>query len=365
MNTEWSFLEFALALLFPLLFTLVAVPLYIRFTRRLGLVDEPHQRGMHTQSMPTAGGLAFALPYLIAVGYLMVVHPEQGANPTIPGLLIGSICILFLGLADDRWRLSGLLKLGLQIMAITIAYVSGLRVEQLTNPLDGDIMLGFLSFPITQMWFLVVINAINLIDGIDGVAAGIVMIVGAVLTVSGIIFHNYYVIFTALALTGVAAGFLRYNFHPARLFMGDAGSMFLGFNIAAIPVIGLGQIKGITAMTLLVPILVLFVPLLDTATSIMRRVQRRAPLLTGDKHHLHHRLMEFGLSQRGTACVIYFVTFLFGLIAIGYSFTTRKVLMTLLICLAVVLAATLIILYRKAERIYGRGTAAKSNPEDR
>jgi UDP-GlcNAc:undecaprenyl-phosphate GlcNAc-1-phosphate transferase len=280
------------------------------------------------------------------------------------GILIGGLLATSLGVLDDRTNIPPIPKLFFQFAIASIAFVMGLKIRLLTNPFGPDFELGLLSYPVTLLWFLGIMNAFNLIDGIDGVAAGIAVITGVVLVVWSILFRNPAMIVLALVMIGGCLAFLRYNFHPARVFMGDAGSLFLGFLIAATPMVSMGQVKGVTAMTLLVPIMVLFIPIFDTSTAIIRRIGQHAPLMTGDRLHLHHRLLSIGFSQKGTALVIYFVTAMFGLIAIGFSFTTRRTMFILLILLAFLMAAICIALFRLAEQIHRNGSQ-NNDPRER
>ena len=323
----------AFLLLSGFLMTLGLTPLFIRIAGKLRLIDQPHKLGIHKKGTPTGGGFAFGIPAIL----LQYVVYRFTMNPEILVLIACSAGILLIGYIDDRWKLRPWHKLILQIVVITVAYAMGFRTESLTTPFGDPLSLGFLTYPLTLFWFLLVMNAINLIDGIDGAAAGIATIVSIMLFTVGLHYRNLVVVYLLLVTIGTCLAFLRYNFHPAKLFMGDTGSLFLGFNLAAISMMGIGPAKGVTAMTMMIPIVVLFIPLFDTLLAIGRRIRRTASIFSGDSDHLHHKLLDFGFSQRTVAAIIYFITILFGLIAIGFSLATDRVMNILLLILSLFL----------------------------
>ncbi len=334
-------------LLSGFLMTLVFTPLLIRVAGKLRLIDQPREGSVHVKGTPTGGGLAFGIPAVL-LQYL-VFHFT--VNPEILTLIACSLGILLIGYIDDRWKLRPWHKLILQVAIITAAYSMGFRTESLTTPFGPPMSLGIFAYPLTLFWFLLVMNAINLIDGIDGAAAGIATIVSITLFAVGLHYRNLMVVYLLLIIIGTCLAFLRYNFHPARLFMGDTGSLFLGFNLAAISMMGVGPAKGVTAMTMMIPIVVLFIPLFDTLLAIARRLRRTTNIFTGDRDHLHHKLLEFGFSQRTVAAIIYFITILFGLIAIGFSLATDRVMNLLLLILSLFLMFIFYYLIRTVKKV--------------
>jgi len=332
---------YIVALLLSFLLTYLFVPFNIKISNKWNLVDHPQQRKIHTVITPIAGGLSFGIPIILIqlIGYLK--FPEFGSQ--LLYLSLGSSLMLLLGFVDDKTKITANYKLIIQIVIITFIYFSDFNIQLLTNPFGKTIVLGYFSFPVTILWFLLVVNAFNLIDGMDGLASGIALIVATVLLAVGILKSNIIIILSSITLIGANLAFLRFNFYPAKIFMGDTGSLFLGFNIAAISIIGKGEFKGITSMTLLVPIIALAIPIMDTAFAIFRRVNKKENIFQADKEHIHHKLHEIGLSQKNIAFICYFLTLLFGLIAFGFSYSSKKLLLSILLFLLFIL---IIIAYR-------------------
>lgn len=328
-----------LAALMTLTTTLALLPLNMRLSTRWKLVADPDPRRIHTVQTPEAGGLSFALPMIILQLLVGLFYRDVYGNQ-LTGLALAGLFAVVFGILDDRYELKPLPKLLGYLGLALVMYLLGFRVLNLTNPFGTEISLSWLSFPVTIFWFLAIINAINLIDGVDGLAAGITVITSAVLLVVGIKGSNPLVILVSAMLMMGNLGFLRYNFHPARIFMGDTGATFIGLNLAAITTAGDAQFKGITSMTLIIPLAVMAIPLLDVAFAIVRRISK-GKVFTADKAHIHHTMLGMGLSQRAISIIVYVVTLLFGLIAIGFSFTDKKILFLVLmgaLCLMVILA---------------------------
>lgn len=269
------------------------------------------------------GGIA------IYLGFIITILATQTITARLVGLLIGGTLIIFLGLIDDIRSLSPRGKLLGQVAAALILVGFGTQVDFITNPLTGGVTsLGSLAIPLTVIWIVGVTNAVNLIDGLDGLAAGISAIAAITLAVVGWAAGQGNAAVWALILALSTLGFLRYNFHPARIFMGDSGSMFLGFNLAALSLMSLT--KSTTAFSLLVPFIILGIPILDTFCAIVRRLAGGQPIFKADREHLHHRLLGLGLSHRGTVLVIYIFSGVFGLSALGLTYFTRPGAMLIL-----------------------------------
>jgi len=237
-------------------------------------------------------------------------QPRQMVVPVL-GIVLGGTLIALLGGADDRVDLPAWSKLGGQIVCAGFLIPFGVRIEGITNPLGG----GWIALPVwlgivlTILWVVAVTNAINLIDGLDGLAAGVSAIAAFTLALIGLGWGRVEAAILAAGLSGASLGFLPYNFSPAKVFMGDLGSHFLGYSIAAISV--LGAFKVAVSLAILLPLLVLAVPIFDTAFAITRRYRRRQPIFSGDRGHIHHLLLARGLSQRQTVLVIYGITVAF------------------------------------------------------
>jgi UDP-GlcNAc:undecaprenyl-phosphate GlcNAc-1-phosphate transferase len=309
--------KLAVAIVVAFMLPIVLTPLVKKLALKMGAVDAPNQRKVHSRIMPRLGGLAIYAAFIAAVlAFVPLTKP-------ILGLLAGATLIMLLGVVDDIRGLPPRLKLLGQIGAALIVVYFGVSVGYITNPLKGmvdsnllsfggeipgwvlqnEISLGFLSIPFTIFWIIGITNAVNLIDGLDGLAAGMALIASVTLAIIAWTEGNMAVVYLALILAGATLGFLKYNFHPAQIFMGDTGSMFLGFALASLAIMGLG--KSATIISLLIPILILGIPIFDTALAIVRRYLKAKPIFQADKEHLHHQLLALGLSHKQTVLVIY------------------------------------------------------------
>ncbi|NLW08023.1 MAG: undecaprenyl/decaprenyl-phosphate alpha-N-acetylglucosaminyl 1-phosphate transferase [Clostridia bacterium] len=277
-------------------------------------MDKPDSRKVHHTMMPRLGGVAIYGGFLAAFCWLGYF---QGAYL---GLFLGGTFIMLVGAVDDIKGLSPCLKLAGQIVAASILVAFGARVEFLTHPLDGVFILGKLAIPVTIFWVVGITNALNLVDGLDGLAAGTSFIAAVTIAVVAWLHGEVAVALLSLSLAAGILGFLPFNFHPAKIFMGDSGSMFLGFNLAALAVIGLT--KSATVISLFVPVVTLGLPIMDTFLAIIRRYLNRRPIFAPDKGHLHHLLLAQGLTQRQAVLIIYLVNICLGGSAILLSVLT-------------------------------------------
>jgi UDP-GlcNAc:undecaprenyl-phosphate GlcNAc-1-phosphate transferase len=219
--------------------------------------------------------------------------------------------IFALGIADDLKPLPAKLKFLIQIGAAAIAVYLGVRIDFLSNPAGGLILLpAYVGVPLTIFWLVGITNTINLIDGLDGLAGGVSLIAASTTALIAYQTHQPVIALLALALIGSTIGFLRYNWNPAKIFMGDSGSLFLGFTLAAVSVVGV--LKLLATAALLVPVLILGVPIFDTTFAIVRRALQRRPIFSPDRGHLHHRLLGMGFSQRRAVLIIYGICLLLG-----------------------------------------------------
>jgi len=302
-----AIIGFAIALIVTLFIT----PLVIKLAFKLGVVDKPNGRKVHSNVMPRMGGLAIFIG--VVAGFFASGLYEQ----RMLSIALGAIVIVITGLIDDKYELSAKVKLFAQIFAAIIVIRSDLTVDILAIPFVGVVELGWWSYLVTVIWIVAITNAINLIDGLDGLAAGVAAI--GIATIAGMAFLNEKVLIFALCmlLLGSTLGFLFHNFYPAKIFMGDTGSMFLGYSIAIVTL--LGMYKSVALFSVIVPITLLGVPVFDTLMAILRRVKNKRPISAPDKGHLHHRLLDLGLSQRQTVLVIYACGVLFGIGAILLS----------------------------------------------
>ncbi|MGI5921814.1 MAG: glycosyltransferase family 4 protein [Syntrophomonadaceae bacterium] len=295
-------------LLAAIVVTYLLVPVSIKIAHRIGAIDEPDKRKVHSRAMPRLGGLAIFISFMLGMPWLVKV-----AGP-FTGIMWGAAIIFVVGMLDDVFQLSPWVKLAGQIVAAAIAINFGVVVSFVTNPFNGMLGLGYFSIPLTFLWIVGVTNAINLIDGLDGLAAGVSSIAAATMGIVAMLQGQAVVALVAFLLVAAILGFLPYNFHPARTFMGDGGSNFLGFILACLAVTGLA--KGAAVISLLMPIVILGIPIFDTFFAIIRRINNKAPIFKPDKAHLHHRLMAMGCSHRGSVLIIYAISCLFGAVAV-------------------------------------------------
>jgi len=287
---------------------LVATPLVKELALRIGAVDVPNERKVHRGVMPRLGGLAIYLSFV--VGFLLFVPKTAIAW----GIFLGGSIIALVGALDDRFQLSPKAKLLGQLVAALVVVAFGLRVTFINLPFDEGFSIGWLlSIPVTMVWIVAVTNAVNLIDGLDGLAAGVSAIATATLLVVSLLMGNTFVALLCAVLLGATMGFLVFNFHPAKIFMGDTGALFLGFQLAVLSIMGF---KQVTLFSYVIPLLLLGVPLSDTFFAIVRRKLNKKPISAADKSHLHHCLLHLGLSHRGAVLTIYAISALFGLCAV-------------------------------------------------
>jgi UDP-GlcNAc:undecaprenyl-phosphate GlcNAc-1-phosphate transferase len=297
-------------------FVLLVTPLVIAFARRIGAMDRPGPRRIHSEPVPTLGGLALVAAVL---GGAWIARALPGAatlldaRPLI-GLTVATLPILLLGLLDDTRGVPPLGKLAFQVIGALILVAYGYGVPYITNPWGEAIPAGTLNPILTVAWVVLVMNAVNLIDGMDGLAAGAVMIASAALWWVGRSHEDFYVMFVTALTIGACAGFLRYNFPPARIFMGDTGSHFLGLALAAVSL--LENRKGTAAVTLLFPLITMALPLADSALAFVRRLVTGKPVFHADSEHIHHRLLRLGLSARTVLFVLWCVCLYVGLMAV-------------------------------------------------
>jgi UDP-GlcNAc:undecaprenyl-phosphate GlcNAc-1-phosphate transferase len=300
--------------------SLILTPLLRRFCERYRLVDEPQDdRRIHFDAVPRLGGVAIFLSLLIALSVLPLLNNllTQSLRPDRRGIVVFLICgflVLLLGVYDDlRGVTAGVKFAGLTGVAV-LFYVLGGRIVTLSIPFVGGVTLHpILGFLLTLIWVVGIANAFNLIDGVDGLASGAALFSSLVLLSVSLIQGRALVAVIALVLTGALAGFLRYNFNPASIFLGDSGSLFVGFSLAALSI--QGSQKAPTAVAVAIPILAFGLPVVDTGVAIARRFLSGKPIFKGDREHIHHMLLERGWSQRRVALVLYGVSALFALLA--------------------------------------------------
>ncbi|MDR7485875.1 MAG: MraY family glycosyltransferase [Armatimonadota bacterium] len=339
--------------LVALVVTHALAPVVRRIARRLGAIDYPGGRRVNTRPTPRLGGAAIYLGFVAAALVAMVVaRPielvRSGAEAyiripivvqtdrAILGIMLGGTFLFLCGIYDDIRGLHPGAKFLAMLAAAAVLIPFGLATQFLTHPLTGKtVALGPWGALFTILWVVAVVNVINFIDGLDGLAAGIVAIAGTTLLLVAWAKRDVVAVSLAAALVGAALGFLRHNFNPARIFMGDSGSMFLGYVLGGLSVMGL--YKSYTAISLLVPILALGVPIADAAFAIVRRWRSGRPIYLPDRGHLHHRLLDRGLTQRQTVLLLYLVSALLGLGALALAGVNRPAAIVTLGVIAAIL----------------------------
>ncbi|MGG4144807.1 MraY family glycosyltransferase [Paenibacillus algorifonticola] len=316
-------LLYSIGFILALTLALVMTPLVKKFAFFVGAIDKPNHRKVHTRIMPRMGGLAIYAAFVAGFLLLFPFIPDgmlTDANMNmIKALLVGGTIIILIGALDDRFELSAKVKLLGQLAAASVVVFGfGIKIDLVNIPF-GDAMqpiAGWIAVPITILWIVGVTNAINLIDGLDGLAAGVSGIAISTILIMAIVMGNIPIILLCSLLLGGIVGFLFFNFHPAKIFMGDSGSLFLGFSLATLSMIGF---KQVTIVSFVTPLLIIGVPLSDTFFAIVRRWVNKRPIFAPDKGHLHHCLQELGFSHRRTVLIIWGVAAIFGGFAILQS----------------------------------------------
>lgn len=311
---------FAIAALLAYILTPVAEWLSLK----IKAVDLPNSRKIHTRAIPLLGGLGIYGSFMVAVLAQSLWQRWGGAKALIEWdtnlvvILVGATFILLVGVFDDIFDLPVGVKFGGQLIA-AILVLPWVRIDFIGNPFGGIISLGLIwSVPLTLFWVVGLTNTVNFIDGLDGLAAGVCSIVALTLAYVSYQTGELAMVVINLALAGSMLGFLKHNFNPAHIFMGDSGSMFLGFLLGVITV--QGAMKSVAAIALLVPIIIMGVPILDAAFAIFRRARSRKPVTQADKDHIHHRLLYKGFSPRQTVVIIYLWSLLLSISALSLKF---------------------------------------------
>ncbi|MCC7537260.1 MAG: undecaprenyl/decaprenyl-phosphate alpha-N-acetylglucosaminyl 1-phosphate transferase, partial [Deltaproteobacteria bacterium] len=305
-----------LALGVALVTAALLTPLARRFALAIGAVDDPRaDRRVHTERIPRLGGLAIVGAFFAPFALLFGLHTEAAKQffeqpwRTV-GLVVGGIVLMGLGAWDDVRGVRAVHKLAVQVGVAAFAYACGFRIEQLDLPLVRGVPLGLLSVPFTIAWIVGIVNAVNLIDGLDGLAAGVAFFACVTNFVVAYIAGSSGAMLLSAALGGAILGFLLYNFNPATIFMGDSGSLFLGYVLALISLIGAAS-RASTTIAIIVPVLALGVPIMDTLLAMVRRFLERRSIFSPDRGHIHHRLLDLGLTQRRAVLILYGISVVF------------------------------------------------------
>ena len=297
----------------------LSTPFVIRFAHAVGAVDIPNDRKVSTrEAMPLLGGLAVAFGYTAGLIAATQLIEAPGLSRELMGFSAGALVIIFTGLVDDRFEMRPVVKLVFQILAAAIVVEAGYRIDLFSNLITGETVAVPLCimWPVSIIWIVGVTNAMNLIDGLDGLSAGVGAIIAGTLTIICWQSGQWVGVVIGLALFGALIGYLPFNFPPARIFLGDTGSLLIGF---ALSVLALEGYRKTALLAFIVPLLALAVPLLDTALSILRRLRSGKGVFSADRLHMHHRLLHREGSHRSAVLMLYFLTTCFCMIALSFS----------------------------------------------
>lgn len=315
--------SFAFAGIIGALVCTVLTPLARRLALRLGALSPPGGRHVHHAPTPRLGGLAILLAFFAPLIGLYFVESAIAAmvraeTRKVIGLALGGLLVSAVGAVDDVRHVRPLYKIAVQVAAAFIAFKAGYRIEVVLLPFAGELNMGSFAPLVTALWIVGITNAVNLIDGLDGLAAGVVLFAALTNFIVGVIGGSDFVCLMMATMFGVMVAFLRYNAHPARIFMGDSGSYFLGYVLALTSLVGASQ-KASTTIALLTPIIAMGVPIFDTLFTITRRYLERRPLFSADRGHIHHRLLDMGITHRRAVHILYGISVVFTGLGIAIS----------------------------------------------
>src|SRR5467141_2482018 len=298
--------------------SLLLTPFIRNLFRRFGIVDQPGEaRKLHSHPIPRVGGIAIVLAYVLSFSILLLSgfagrHIVSGALPFIFRVAPAAALIFLIGLVDDLVGLRPWQKFLGQIAAAFLAYWAGVHI----NAIAGHSIAIWLDFPLTMLWLIGCTNAVNLIDGVDGLATGMTLI-------AALLQNNVALALATVPLAGCLLGFLRYNFNPATIFLGDSGSLFVGFLLGCYGI--LWSQKSATILGMTAPLMALSIPIVDLCLSVVRRYLRRKPVMRGDREHIHHRLLDRGLSARRAVLILYSLCAVVAVLSLFQSMATNHI----------------------------------------
>ena len=302
------------ALFATMIVSALLVPLIRKLAIKIVAIDSPNSRRVNHKPMPTIGGLGIFIAFNFCNFFLLrAQYPQK----QLFALFLAECIIIITGIIDDIYEIKPYQKLlGIILAALVVYYIADVQMRSISIPFMGLFHLKWLSMPITLIWIVAITNAVNLLDGLDGLATGVSIIALTTSAITGFFFltmRNTFIPIMMLCLVAALLGFLPYNFHPASIFLGDTGALFIGFMISVFSLYGL---KNATFISIIIPIFILGVPITDTVYAILRRMLNKKPIFQADKHHLHHRLIQMGLTHRQTVLVIYGIALIFSFISL-------------------------------------------------
>lgn len=339
-----------IAIVISALVSFGATPAVKRMAYKVGAIDVPKDdRRMHDHPIPRLGGLAIALAFLLTALLSVPMDKE------LEGIMLGGIIILVLGVLDDSMTLPALPKFLVQIFAAGIVVAHGCTIQLITNPFSSEmeiINLGIFSIPVTIIWIVTITNAVNFIDGLDGLAVGVSAISAGTMLVIALLVAENDVALIMGALLGACVGFVPYNRNPAKIFMGDTGSTFLGFILATMSV--QGMFKMYAMISFVVPFLILGIPVFDICFAVLRRLAKHKNPMTADREHIHHRLIDMGFSQKQTVAITYMLTGILGLAAVLLTSSGEARTLILICTMLVVAVLALQVIFGPVHRPAGK-----------
>ncbi|MBR2525816.1 undecaprenyl/decaprenyl-phosphate alpha-N-acetylglucosaminyl 1-phosphate transferase [bacterium] len=312
----------------------------IAYSKKEGLVDIPNERKIHKKPVSRLGGVAIWSSTMLTF-FLLVLLSYYPYGSLLSGILLGGSLMFLLGLIDDVYNLNAKFKLFIQVAIVTIVYLLGVKIDTIINPFGGVFHLGWLSYPITLLWIVGICNAVNFIDGVDGLAGSVITVNSITLAIVAVSMtpSNSISALIAFILAGSMLAFLAYNFNPAKIFMGDSGALFAGFLLASLSVTG---VMKTATLAIFLPFVVLAVPIIDITFSSLRRILKGTSPFVADAEHIHHKLLKAGFSQNKTVAILTLVAIVGGAIAtalvgsIGHYIIYMFVLLLIMFCLSLI-----------------------------
>ncbi len=329
-----------------IILSIVFTPFVIKLATGLGVIDEPKERGIHKEPKPLAGGIAIVASFVIT-SVIFVPHTDGYIPYKFIGIIVAGLFIAVVGFLDDMYQLSARVRIVAQVTAALIVIFTGTRIELVTWIFSdvGVIQLGALGNVLTVFWIVGLTNALNLIDGLDGLAAGLASIASISFMIISLLFGLPASVVLAAILAGACLGFLPLNFNPAKIFMGDTGSTFLGFMLAVLSIQGFT--KSYTLITLVVGLLILGLPIFDTSFAILRRVVNKQSIAKADRGHIHHRLVDKGIGHKKAVLTMYLIAASLGIAGILLAMKDFVFAIIIMLALAITIIVDTIISKKK------------------
>lgn len=320
------------------------VPWVINFSKKEGLVDVPNERKIHKVPISRLGGIAIWSSTMLTFLFLVFLSYYPYGS-LLSGILLGSTLMFLLGLIDDIYNLNAKFKLFIQIAIATLVYLLGVKIDTIFNPFGGVFELGVLSYPITMLWIVGISNAVNFIDGVDGLAGSVITVNSITLGIIAVAMvpASPMAALIAFILAGSVLAFLTYNFNPAKIFMGDSGALFSGFLLATLSITG---VMKAAALAIILPFVVLAVPIIDLTFSSLRRISKGKSPFVADAEHIHHKLLKAGFSQKKTVAILTSVAVVAGAIATYSIGSIKHYLIYIIILICIMFGLSLVNIYR-------------------